>query len=251
MRGHRQRLLDEPLHQFSEALQSVQGAGLQVGFRRVAVFAVHPGDREHRVQHGRAPRAGDPAQHLDGSVADAAPGRVDDPRQRRVVRRVVRQPQVREDVPDLPALVELDASHQAIGNGHPIAQAFDRARLGIDPVHHRNLGGVESGIGQPVDLLDDRAGLFLFVVRLGDVDPLPPVVLGPQLLRQAMVVIRDDRVRGLQDDLGGPVALVERDHLCVGKHLLELGQVARVCMTPGVDRLVRVSDHGDVAVLGR
>ena len=59
----------------------------------------------------------------------------------------------------------------------------------------------------------------------------------------------DDRVGGVEDRLGRAVVLLEADDLGVGVVALELEDVADVGAAPGVDRLVVVADHGEVAVL--
>ena len=83
----------------------------------------------------------------------------------------------------------------------------------------------------------------------GDRVALPAV--GPQVLGLAPRVVGDDGVGGVEDGLGGAVVLVEHDHLGVGIVLLELQDVADVGAAPGVDALVGVADHAEVAVLGR
>ena len=56
-------------------------------------------------------------------------------------------------------------------------------------------------------------------------------------------------MRRVEDGLAGAVVLLEVDHVRVGVVLAEVEDVADVGATKAVDRLVVISDHGDVAVL--
>ncbi len=58
----------------------------------------------------------------------------------------------------------------------------------------------------------------------------------------------DHGVGGAEDVAGGPVVLLEFDHLGAGKVALEVKDVAQVGASPSVDRLVVVADHAQVAM---
>ena len=70
------------------------------------------------------------------------------------------------------------------------------------------------------------------------------------MLGLAVRVAVDDRHGGIQDGLGGAVVLLQQDHLGIGVIFLEAQQVAVIGAAPGVDGLVGVADHEDVAVEG-
>ena len=81
-------------------------------------------------------------------------------------------------------------------------------------------------------------------------DRVPFARVGPEILRDPADVVHDHRVRGVEDRLGRAVVLLERCDRRVGECLFEFQEVPDVCAPPAVDRLVHVSDHRYVAVLG-
>ena len=103
--------------------------------------------------------------------------------------------------------------------------------------------------GQLLDPARDPLGLLLLVVGLEALDQPAAVVLRPELLVRARDVLRDDRVRGVEDQLRRAVVLLELDDRRVGPVALEVEDVADVRAAPAVDRLVVVADDREVAVL--
>ena len=79
----------------------------------------------------------------------------------------------------------------------------------------------------------------------------PPFRSVIELLGLAVDVLRDDTAGAVEDGLGRAVVALELDHPGVGVVALEVEDVADVGTAPGVDRLVRVADHAEVAVLLR
>jgi sulfur carrier protein ThiS len=65
------------------------------------------------------------------------------------------------------------------------------------------------------------------------------------------LLFRDDPTGALEDGLGRPVVAFELDHPRVRVVVLEVENVADVGAAPGVDRLVRIAHHAEVAVLLR
>ena len=86
---------------------------------------------------------------------------------------------------------------------------------------------------------------------VGDVadDPLARPRVGPQPLGLAAAVVADDGVGGGQDGLRRAVVLLQQDRGGVGEVLLEVHDVADVGAAEGVDRLVGVTDHHQLARL--
>ena len=97
---------------------------------------------------------------------------------------------------------------------------------------------------QFVDLVGDE--LRFVVTRVAGVtDDLVAVTLGrPKVLVWAIEVVRNHRVGGLQNVVGRSVVLLEQNHLCAWKVFFELDNVANVCATERVDRLVAVAHDG-------
>ncbi|OPZ06053.1 MAG: hypothetical protein BWZ08_02360 [candidate division BRC1 bacterium ADurb.BinA292] len=101
---------------------------------------------------------------------------------------------------------------------------------------------------QPVDRLDDVRGLLQLAARLDQRDRLPLAPVAPQFLAQALRVVRDDRAGRLQDRLRGAVILLQPDDLRARKAVGKLQQILNLRAAPGIDALVFVADHADVAV---
>ena len=185
-------------------------------------------------------------------VADPSLGHVDHPAGRHLIRRVSSQSQVGQSVADLPPVIETGSAHHPVGNTEANQLLLDGPALGIGAVEDRHVGPrvvapVPIG-GQPAC---DPAGLVDLVLGPEADDGLPGAGVGPKFLGFATRVATDHRVGGVQDGLGGTVVLVEHHDGGVRERLLELEDVADVCPSELVDRLVAVADHEDVAVSGR
>ncbi len=96
-----------------------------------------------------------------------------------------------------------------------------------------------------------QLGLLLLVVGLEALDRPAARVLRPELLVLARRVPADDRVGGVEDELGRAVVLLELDDGRTRLVPLEVEDVAQVRPAPAVDRLVVVADHAQVVVLRR
>ena len=97
-------------------------------------------------------------------------------------------------------------------------------------------------MGHPLGLVD-------FIVCEVAQDLVARSGFGPELLRFTTLVIFDDRVRGIEDGLGRAVVLLQQDRRRIGERRLELQDVADVCATEPVDRLVAIADDTYLAVL--
>jgi hypothetical protein len=86
----------------------------------------------------------------------------------------------------------------------------------------------------------------VLVVRDITDDRLAGAARRPQSFRFAVRVALDHRVRRGQDGLGGAVVLLQEDHPGLRVVLLELDDVPDRGTAEGIDRLVRVADHGQL-----
>jgi hypothetical protein len=102
-----------------------------------------------------------------------------------------------------------------------------------------------------LDPLDHEARLVDLVVGRVQVDRLAVLAFGPQALAEAIGVVGDHRVGGLQDVGGGTVVLFEADRARAGEVAQEVLHVLDPRPAPAVDRLVVVADHEDSAALAR
>ena len=140
-----------------EALDRLGRAGRQPG------HVLRPGQRGG--EGDPVPR-GEPGHVLQGAVADAAPRHVDHPPQRDLVGRVGDQPQVGQQVPDLPALVEPHAADHLVRQPGPDEDFLEDPGLGVGPVEHGDVArGRVTRVGELVDLLGHERGLVVLAVR--------------------------------------------------------------------------------------
>ena len=102
-----------------------------------------------------------------------------------------------------------------------------------------------------LDLACHPLGLLVLAVGLETLDELAARVVGPELLVLAVLVARDHRVGGVEDELRRAVVLLQLHDRGVGIVALEVEDVAHVGAAPAVDGLVVVAHHAEVAVLLR
>ena len=76
----------------------------------------------------------------------------------------------------------------------------------------------------------------------------PTGLISPELLRLATEIVGDDPVCRIQDRLRRAVVLLERDHLRLRPVTLKVQNVANICTAPGVDGLIVISNHAEIAV---
>ena len=179
-------------------------------------------------------------------VADGALRHVDDPPQAHRVIRVFQNLQVSDDVADLAPLVEACAADNLVRNPRADEDVLQRAGRIVGAVHHRHIRIWHPFVGERIDLGGHETRFIVLVV--GDVpdDLFAGPLIGPQLLRTAPLVLRNDGVRGAQDVLGGAVVLLEHDGAGIRVVPLELLDVADRRATERVDGLIRIAHHGEL-----
>ena len=162
-------------------------------------------ERRRAVAGGR--RIGG-VERVHHDLADAARGHVDHAAEADVVVRVDDQLEIGERVLDLFALVEPHAADHPIRQAFAGQRVFDRARLGVHAVEHR-----DDVLGVVGELVADRAQhevrLLELVLRARVDDLLAAAAVGPQLLVLALAVLADHRRRGVEDHLRRAVVLLE------------------------------------------
>ena len=89
----------------------------------------------------------------------------------------------------------------------------------------------------------------MLVLHLDDLDGIARPELRPQVLRLAVAVVVDHRVRGLEDRVRRAVVLLERDDTSTAEVALEVEDVADVGAAKRIDRLIGVPDGEHVPVL--
>src|SRR5260370_26381185 len=185
-------------------------------------------------------------QKLDGGVAEAALGHVDDALEGKVVGLGIDAAQIGERVADFGALIETQAPD------HPYGQAEGEETI-LEFAHlkrraHKNGDRVErmAVVLQVLDLLADDAGLLLGVPGGGHRHLLASLALRTQRLAETAFVVGDE-MGGCGKNMGGrAVVALQADHLGARKILLETQDVVDLGAAPAIDRLVVVADAADV-----
>ena len=224
-----------------ELVQRLDGVPPESVCRRVA---------EH-LPHGEPLLVGHQHQLVDGGLADAAHGIVDDALQGLLIARVHGHAQVGYIILDLLALVEADAAINGIGDAHAAQGFLERAGLRIGTVQYGEVP-VMVMVAEFLLLYGVCYELAFIIVRSRSHQPdlLPMVVIGPQLLGDLPLVVADDLVGHLEDVLGGPVILLQFHEVHLIVILLELQDVLDGGPAEGVDGLRIVAHHAHVLVHG-
>ena len=209
---------------------------------------------DHGLRRGGerdAALAGVVVQQLHGGVAEAAPGHVDDALEGEVVGGGVDDAEISQRVADFLALVKSGAADHAIGQAQRDEAILELAHL--ERGAHQDGDLVERmRVARPVvalellDLLADRARLFLRIPAGGDLHLLARLVLGAQRLAEPALVVGDQMRGGGEDVGGGAIVALEADDLGAGKIVVEAQDVVHFGAAPAVDRLVVVADAADV-----
>ena len=202
-----------------------------------------------RLPERDLPLVGPRLEARERRVADAAARPVGDAQERDRVVRVVEHLEVGDEVLDLGALVEARAADHLVRDALAHEDVLEHAALRVGAVEDGDLAAREALLDEQRDLGGDVARLGVLVLDLDDAHRVAVAELRPEVLLLALAVVADDAVRRVEDVLGRAVVLLERDRVRAGEVVLELEDVADVGAAEAVDRLVRVADREDVAVL--
>src|SRR4029077_2958595 len=121
--------------------------------------------------------------------------------------------------------------------------------LRVRAVEDRDLAPRVAELDERGDLGRDESRFGVLVLDLEHADGLTVAELRPQVLLLALAVVGDDRIRRAEDRVRGAVVLLERNRPRLAEVALELEDVADVRSAEGIDRLIRVPDRAQVAVL--
>eukprot|EP01136_Pigoraptor_vietnamica_P042676 Opistho-1_new@17125 len=203
-----------------------RGRGVQQLDQRVRRFG-------HAIEHLARGARPDPGQQLQHAEAGHP------------VARIVDEAQQRQHVLDVGAVEELQP---AIFDERDVAPGqldleFGRMRGGAE--QHRLLLQCGAALAAGEDALDHVAGLARLILHRHQPRLLGGGALGPEVLGEALLALRDHRVGRLKDRLGGAVVAVERHH--PGRRRKGVREIEDVAHRRGperVDRLRVVADHG-------
>ncbi len=182
-------------------------------------------------------------QLLQRARADAAGGEVDHAQERAVVFRMGQQAQIGDRVLDFLAFEKAQSAVHAIRHARRKQRMFQHPRLRVGAVQERHVGERHALAVERLCLVDHEARLVLVGIGVEDADRLAFAFRRPQVLAEAVRVLRDQRVGGGEDVAVAAVVLLQLDHVAVRELALELGHVGGVGAAEGVDRLVVVADR--------
>ena len=243
--------------------QQVAHAGAALGALAQALHhrheAPHRLDRRRRQARHRLGLGGHVPDRLADRVrvadepplrggADAAPRRVHDAAEGHRVGRVHEQREVGERVLDLGALVEARAADDLVADAVAHQHVLEHAALRVGPVEDGDLVARGALVDEPLDLGHHEARLGVLVLELAHVDRIALAELRPEELVLALPVVRDDRVRRVEDRLRRAVVLLELDDRGIRVVPLEAEDVLDVGAPEGVDRVVGDQAVGDEVV---
>ena len=135
-------------------------------------------------------------------VADTAPGNVQDAPGRHLIDRIGRQLQVRQGITDLTAVIEAGATDHPVRDAEVDHLLLDGPTLSVGPVEDGHIRPPPSRIVQGPDAAHDPAGLVHLVIGAVTDNAVTRAGIGPEVLRLATGVPRDDGVGRIQDRLG-------------------------------------------------
>ena len=157
------------------------------------------------------------------------------------------QAQVGGDVLDLGLVEERLAAREQVGNLLVAQLRLEQPGLMVRAIEDGVVGELAALLeAVRLQLHHHAFGLGLVVPAGGDGDLVTVTELGPELLVEQLLVVRDDVVGGLQDAHRRPVVLLQRDDLERREFGRQPLQVVDVGAAPAVDRLIVVAHGGEL-----
>ena len=185
------------------------------------------------------------AHGVHGLRADAAHRQIHHPFEGSVVRAAGDEAQVRQGVLDFGALEEAQAPVHAIRHAGIEKSLFEHPGLRVRAVQHRRFAA-RAAVSHPfADAIHDEVGLVALVEGRIQLDALAVRAAGPQRLAEPAIVVRDQRVRRLENIAGGAIVLLQLVQHRLREIAAELLQVLHARAAPAIDGLVVVAhDEG-------
>ena len=190
-------------------------------------------------------------QSIDRLLRQSPRRRAEDPQQTLVVARVDQQFEVGDRILDFAPLEKLLPADQPVGNPLASQGLFELARQMVRSVQNREVAKTELRLllFELQDHIADELRLRFAVLQGDHPHRLSFAEVAPEPLLVSLLIQPDHGVGGVENPRGRAVVLFELHHLRPGKLLGEAEDVADVSAAPGVDALVVVADHAEVATL--
>src|SRR3984893_12769221 len=184
---------------------------------------------------------------MQGGVAEAALGQVEDALEGKIVGGLRDASQIGERVADLGALVESWPAD------HPVRQAKgDKPLLEFAHLERRadKNGNLVEGMALALNLLDlfaNHAGFFLRIPDPGDGWFLANFAIGEESLAEPPLVVRDQARRDAEDMPGRAIITFQPDDFRTRKIGPEAQDVIDLGAAPAIDRLIVVADATEIS----
>ena len=210
-----------------------------------------PGDVGSGIDQSELAGLGGVLQHLNAACADATRRHVQHPQKTGVIAGVFEQTQIGQGVFDFGPIKKAQPAIDPVGNGGVHHGLFQGPALRVAAVEHSDFaaqGGplCRLALAQTQQLSDFIAHPTGFVViggGLADANAFARALAGAQVFAQALAVVGDQVVGGVENVLVAAVVFFQFDLLDVGELAQKVGHVAHPCAAKGVDALIVVA-HG-------
>ena len=97
----------------------------------------------------------------------------------------------------------------------------------------------------------DKVSLFKCVIKLLKLDFLSLTIFCPETLLLSPNIIRNYRIRCIQNRLCRAVILLQFNHMRILKHTFKIQNILDICPTEFVNRLVVIPDHTKILIFPR
>ena len=188
---------------------------------------------------------------LDGFVANAAFGHVDDTFERQVVGGLIYDPQIGNGIAYFGAFVKTKTTNYPIVNADLYEAVFEFTCLMLRAHEYSDAVEALAFILQRFNFFADAAGFFGTVPHTDDADLFAIVEFGPQCFAEPGAVSVDEaRGRG-QNMRRAAIILFKLNRLRAGEVFFKAQNVGNLCAAPRINALVIVTDAANIfAFLG-
>src|SRR5450759_3212511 len=185
-------------------------------------------------------------EELQGRVAEAALGQVEDALERQIVGGLRDAAKISQRVTDLGALVKSRAADHPVGQAERNEALLEFAHLERRADQNRDLVERMALALQLLDLFGNNAGFFLRIPNAGDGWLLANFAIGEERFAEPSLVMRDEARRDREDMPGRAVIALEPNDFRARKIALEAQNIIDLGAAPAIDRLVVVADTTDI-----
>ena len=205
----------------------------------------------HGLEESNVAGNGVIGESSDGGQADSPPGDVQDTPDGDLVLSVLHRLEIGDHVADLSAVVEVGAAHHVVRDARENKALFQRSGLGVCPVEHGKIPVAQMPVVPALggNVVRHKGRLVSGCPELAQMDLRALALVRPQGLLLAPRIVADHGVGRVQHVLGGPVVLLQFDHVSVRINFFKIQNVADIGTPEAVDGLVVVAYDAQIPVL--